>query len=100
MQSICFLNLLPSILHPSPQHRAKDHLYVLPERIIPIIITIQPHLVGIDDRVVVFFGYRLCVAGIAFFLLLCDVFGDHLVFEAVFQGGGALLTTALLAILC
>ena len=55
----------------------------------PIIITIQPHLIGIDDGVVVLFGYRLCVAGIAFFLLLCDVIGDHLVFEAILQGGGA-----------
>ena len=66
----------------------------------PIVIAIQPHLVGIDDRVVIRHRYVLRVAGVAFLLSLGDVFGDHLVFEAVFQCGGALLTTALLAILC
>ncbi len=81
-------NHLPSILHLPPQHRAEDHLYVLPERIIPIVIAVEPHLVGIDDRVVILHCYVLRVSGVACLLSLGDVFGDHLIFEAVFQGGG------------
>ena len=88
MQSICFLNYLPSILHLLPQHRAEDHLYIHPEGIMPIVIAVKPHLVGIDDRVVVRHRYVLRVAGVACLLSLGDVFGDHLVFEAVFQCGG------------
>ena len=80
-------NYLPSILHLPPQHRAKDHLYVLPERIIPIVIAVESHLVGIDDRVVILHRYVLRVAGVTFLLFLGDVFCDYLVFEPVFQGG-------------
>ena len=69
LRKICFQktisftssNHLPSILHLPPQNRAKDHLNILHKRIIPIIIAIQPHLVGIDDRVVIlrrYFGRR------------------------------------------
>jgi hypothetical protein len=53
----------------------------------PIIITIQPHIVGIDDRVVILHRYVLRVVGVAFLLSLGDVFCDYLVFEPVFQGG-------------
>ncbi len=53
----------------------------------PIIIAIQPHLVGIDEGIVILHRYVLGIAGVAF--LLGDVFGDHLIFEAVFQCGGA-----------
>jgi hypothetical protein len=62
-------NHLPSILHLLPQYYAKNHLYVLDKRIIPIIIAIQPHLVGIDEGIVVLpllslagRGYRLLSA--------------------------------------
>jgi hypothetical protein len=42
----------------------------------PIIITIQPHLVGIDDRVVIPHRYVLWVAGVvtpSFLLLLLGI---------------------------
>ena len=68
-----YLYSLPRILHPPPQHRAKDHLNILDERIIPIIIAIQTHLVGIDDRVVVLHRYILWVADVNFFLFLGNI---------------------------
>ena len=86
---ICFLNYLPRIAHLPPQHRAKDHLYVFDKRIIPIIIAIQPHLVGIDDRIVILYRYLLRVASVAFLLPLGDVFSNHHVCETAFQGGKA-----------
>ena len=78
---------LPRILHLPPQHRAKDHLDILDKGIMPIIIAIQPNLIRIDDRVVILHRYVLRLAGVAFFLFLGYILGDHLVFEAVFQRG-------------
>ena len=49
-----FLYLLPSILHPSPQHRGEDDLDILPKGIIVQIITIDADLVRKDHLVVVF----------------------------------------------
>ena len=69
---ICFSNPLPRILHLPPQHRTKDHLYVFDERIVSVVKAAEPHLVGIDDRVVILHRYVLRVASVAFLLLLGD----------------------------
>ncbi len=76
-------NHLPRMLHLLPQHRAKDHLDILDKRIMPIVIAIQPHLIGIDDRVVILHSYVLRVAGVAFFLLLSHILGYHFIFAPV-----------------
>lgn len=47
------LNLLSHIRHLPAQHRAQDHLNILHERIVPIIIAVQPHLVRVYHIVVV-----------------------------------------------
>ena len=43
------LNLFSGILHLLPQHRTENHLYILDEGIVTIIIAVQPHLVKIGN---------------------------------------------------
>ena len=38
---------LPCILHFLPQHSTQYHLYILDERVMAIVITVQAHLVGV-----------------------------------------------------
>ena len=46
-------DFFPRELHLPPQYCRKDHLNVFPEAVVAIVVAIQPHLVGIDDIVVV-----------------------------------------------
>ena len=54
------LNNLSRILHLLPQHRAKDHLNILDERIISIIIAIQPQFIGINNILFLQVSIPLC----------------------------------------
>lgn len=56
--------LLPRIPDLLTYNRGEDHFDILNKGIMPIIITIQPHLVGVDDGVVVFHGDVLGGAGV------------------------------------
>lgn len=44
---------LPRIPHPFPQHRAEDHLNVLDERVMIEVVEVQPHLIRIDNVVII-----------------------------------------------
>ena len=72
-----------------PQYRAEYHLNVLDERIMPIVIAVNPHFVRVNHCVIVLNGNVLCIACIAFFLFLCYIFRNHLILQAVLQCGGA-----------
>lgn len=54
-----------------------------------VIVFVEAHLVWVDDGVVVFDGDFLGWASVALGLSLGNIGGDHFVFEAVFEGGGA-----------
>ena len=47
------LDSFPCILHILPKHRTQYHLYVLDERIMPIIVAVQAHLIWIYHVVVI-----------------------------------------------
>ena len=80
-----YLNYLPRILHLPPQNRAKQHLDILHKRIVSVIITVQPHLVGINHRVIILHRYILRVAGVACLLSLGNVFSNHFIFKTILQ---------------
>lgn len=51
----------------------------------PIIIAIQPHLIRINHRIIVFHGNFLHGTIVTFCLLFGDILGYHLVFKPIFQ---------------
>lgn len=71
-----------------PEYRTENHLDVLLKGIVMVmvIITIEPHLVGIDDGIVILDRNLLRIARITGGAAGGDILGDHLVFETVLQG--------------
>ena len=51
--SFVILYLFSRILHLLAQHRAEDHLYVLPEAVVVEVVEVEAHLVWVDNVVVV-----------------------------------------------
>ena len=53
----------------------------------PVVITIEAHFVGIDDRIVIFRGNVLHRAFVTLSLPLGDIVTNHLVLQAVLERG-------------
>ena len=44
---------LPSILHSLPKHRTKNHLYILDEGVVTVIVAVQAHFIRINHVVII-----------------------------------------------
>ena len=78
------LNLLPGILHLLPKHSAENHLDIFHKRIMPIIITVQPHLVRIYNHIVILLSDLPHGARVSSRLARCHKLRDHLILKVLF----------------
>lgn len=85
IQFSTYLHLFPRKLHPKVQHCRENHLDILDERIVPVIIAVKPHLIRINYSIIVFSSNLLHWARITLSLLLRHILGNHLIFESIFQ---------------
>ena len=85
------LNYFIIILHLLPQYSAENHLNILNERIVPIVVTVQTHLIRIDNIIIVPYSqfllrqaFRYSILHSEFFILhFADVFCNHFVFQTI-----------------
>ena len=45
----------PRIFHLLPEHCTKYHLDILDEGVVVVVVAVQAHLIGIDDRIIIFY---------------------------------------------
>ena len=82
------LELLPSKFNLPAKDSREDHLDVLDETIVAVVVAVQANLVRIDDRVIVLRGNLLHWSSVALSFLLRHILADHLVLQAVLQRCG------------